>query len=174
MEIGTNATQPVGFYAKQDGSYCNSMVFNGEYAVTAEGPFISGNDLRVKVNGQTEANIYVTPYARITATATVVGTSVSVSYQVTPSSAEYTVSEVCAYWDFRRQIDNLSSHYSNRKSDVSGALEGTFSFDLSSDMAFINNRYKIEANGSRIYVRIGAVTQGYINYSKVIELKLSL
>ena len=59
MEIGTKATQPVGFYAKQDGSYANTKVFNSDNSVTATGPFQTVGEYTTTVKGQTKLVFFV-------------------------------------------------------------------------------------------------------------------
>ena len=47
--------------------------------------------------------------------------------------------------------------------------EGTIVFDLENDKTYQDNLYKIQANGNKIYVRVGAKTEGAVNYSTIIE-----
>ena len=51
-------------------------------------------------------------------------------------------------------------------------LSGTITFDLVADQTFLDNEYKVKANGNKIYVRIGAKTEGVINYSQIMEVIL--
>lgn len=173
MEVGTKATKPIGFYAKQDGSFANTKVFNCEYTVTATGPFQIVESPNVIVKGQTKTDIKVTPYSRITASCNANGELVSIQYTVETSDPSYMLTEVYAYWDYQKLVDDVSSHYSKKLSkDGQGNETGTFEFDLSTDDKYQANKYKIESNGGKVYFRVGAQTNGHVNYSKVIEVKL--
>lgn len=47
--------------------------------------------------------------------------------------------------------------------------KGRSFFDLENDKTYQDNLYKIQANGNKIYVRVGAKTEGAVNYSTIIE-----
>ena len=147
MEIGTKATQPVGFYAKQDGSYANTKVFNCDYSVTAPGPFQPVGEYTTTVKGQTKLDIIVIP--------------------------AYKLTEVYAYWDYQKLVDDVSSHYSRKLTESTGSENGTFTFNLATDNTYQTNKYKIQVNGNRVYFRIGAKTNGYVNYSEVMEVTIN-
>lgn len=170
MEQGTGATKSVDFYAKQDGTFENTRIFNCDYLITVEGPFVSPAEVKASVSGQTEVNIPVIPYARIEASATVSGKTVSVNYQVNKTNSSYTTTEVYGYWNFAPGVDDGGANQA-RKVTVND-ISGTISFDFGTDQTFLDNQYKIQANGNKIYVRIGAKTEGMINYSPVIEVTL--
>ena len=68
FEQNTDATQSVDFYAKMDGSYENAKLFNCDYKIVVNGPFVSPCEEFVTVKGQTTLDLKATPYARITAT----------------------------------------------------------------------------------------------------------
>lgn len=170
MEIGTKATQPVGFYAKQDGTYANTKVFNCDYSVTATGPFKTKGEYTVTVKGQTKLDINVVPYSRINASAVANGEIVTVNYTVAKNDAAHNVSEVYAYWDYQKLIDDVGSHYSRKQTDGEGKETGMFTFNLATDNTYQTNKHKIQANGNKLYFRIGAKTNGYINYSEVMEI----
>lgn len=174
MEIGTKATQPVGFYAKQDGTYANTKVFNCDYSVTVTGPFQTVGEYTTTVKGQTKLDIIVVPYVRIEASASAEGEVVTLNYRVDKSDPAYALTEVYAYWDYQRLVDDVSSHYSRKLTNGSGDENGTFTFNLSTDNTYQTNKYKIQANGNKVYFRIGAKTNGYINYSEVMEVKINI
>lgn len=170
MEQGTGATKSVDFYAKQDGTFENTRVFNCDYLVTVEGPFVKLSEMKASISGQTEINIPVTPYARVEASASVSGKVVSINYQVKKTSESYTTSEVYGYWNFAPGVDNGGANQAGKvKVDN---LSGLIIFDLGADQTFLDNQHKIKANGNKIYVRVGAKTEGAINYSQVIEVIL--
>ena len=66
FEQNTDATQSVDFYAKMDGSYENAKLFNCDYKIVVNGPFVSPCEEFVTVKGQTTLDLKATPYARIT------------------------------------------------------------------------------------------------------------
>ena len=53
FEQNTDATQSVDFYAKMDGSYENAKLFNCDYKIVVNGPFVSPCEEFVTVKGQT-------------------------------------------------------------------------------------------------------------------------
>ena len=171
MESGTNATKSFDFYAMHDGTFKNSFVFNCDYLITVNGPFVTPGEAKVSVKGQTEVNIPVTPYARIEVSASISGRVVSIRYQVQKTKDTYNTTEVYGYWNFAPGVDDGTA---NRVGKVTvNELNGTITFDLNNDQTFLNNLYKIQANGNKIYVRVGARTEGAINYSPVYILTVS-
>lgn len=170
MEQGTEATKTVDFYAKQDGTFNNSRIFNCDYLITIEGPFVTSEEVRATVKGQTEVNISVIPYARIEASASVSGKKVSIDYQVSKTRPSYTTDEVYGYWNFAPGVDDGGANQAGKV--TVNELSGTITFDLAADQTFLDNEYKVKANGNKIYVRIGAKTEGVINYSQIMEVTL--
>lgn len=171
-EVGTDATKSVDFRAKQDGTYEHSKVFNCEYRVVVNGPFIDKCEGTVQVKGQTRFDLTATPYSRVNAEATVdADKKVTINYSAVPSKTEYTVKEISLMWNFAPGVDVNSSNYATKT--ISTTASGNFVFDLSKDNQFLNNHYKIAANGNKIYVRVAADVNGVINYSKIIELTVN-
>ncbi len=170
MEQNTTATKSVDFYAKSDGTYENSQVFNGDYNVVVNGPFVQTAEKTVSVNGQSELNFSVIPFSRIEASASVSGQIVTITYNVTKSSADFNVTEVYGYWNFAPDIDNSGSNYAAKV--TVNAVAGTIVFDLGNNAIFKSNLYKINSNGNKVYFRIGAKTNGIVNYSKIMQLAL--
>lgn len=167
FEQNTDATQSVDFYAQMDGSYENSKLFNCDYKIVVNGPFVSLCEEFVTVKGQTTLDLKATPFARISASAQVAGKKVTVTYRVIPTSSNYDVSEVYGYWNFAPGVDNGSANQAGKQ--TVNEKEGTIVFDLENDKNYKDNLYKIQGNGNKIYVRIGAKTEGVINYSTIIE-----
>jgi hypothetical protein len=170
FEQNTSATKSIDFYAKDNGTYENSQVFNGEYRVVVNGPFVQVAENTVVVKGQTELNFTAVPYSRIEATAVAAGKSVTVTYKVTPSSPEFKTTEVYGYWNFAPGIDNSGSNYAEKL--TSANVTGTMVFNMENSSVFKSNLYKITNNGNKVYFRIGAKTNGIVNYSKTILLTL--
>lgn len=166
-EQNTGATQSIDFYAKMDGTYENSKLFNCDYKIVVNGPFVSPCEDFVEVKGQTSFDLKAIPYARLNASAQVSGKKVTITYKVIPTNPTFKVSEVYGYWNFAPGVDNGNANYAGKQ--TVSATEGTISFELGNDQAFTSNEYKIQANGNKIYVRIGAKTEGVLNYSTIIE-----
>lgn len=168
FEQNTDATQSVDFYAKMDGSYENAKLFNCDYKIVVNGPFVSPCEEFVTVKGQTTLDLKATPYARINASAQVSGTTVTLTYSITPTNSSFKVSEVYGIWNFAPGVDNGNANQAGKQT-VKGE-EGTIVFELGNDKAFNDNLYKIQSNGNKIYLRVGAKTEGVVNYSPIIEV----
>lgn len=167
FEQNTDATQSVDFYAKMDGTYENSKLFNCDYKIVVNGPFVSPCEEFITVKGQTTLDLKAMPYARITASAQASGKKITITYKVTPTNSSFNVSEVYGYWNFAPGVDNGSANQAGKQT-VKGN-EGTIVFDLENDKNYQDNLYKIQGNGNKIYVRVGAKTENAINYSTIIE-----
>ncbi|MDR0574630.1 MAG: DUF3823 domain-containing protein [Tannerella sp.] len=170
FELHTDATMSVDFYAKYDGTYEHTKVFNGEYNVVVNGPFVNPCEGKVTIKGQTTFDLNATPYARINASASALGTSVSIQYNVAKTNTSFNVSEVYGYWNFAPGVDNGSANYAGKV--TVRETSGTITFDLGNDNNYKNNLYKIQSNGNKIYVRIGAKTENVINYSTILMVVL--
>lgn len=171
LEIGTGATKTVDFYAMEDGSFKNSMLFDCDYQISVEGAFAAPAKVTASVKGQTEVNIPVTPLARIEASASITGKVITLTYKVQKTDAAYTTAEVYGYWHLAPRVDDTGSNSSGKEVvTVTGDsdLSGSISFNLDKEDAFNKNLYKIKSNGNKIYLRIGAKTEGKINYSKTL------
>lgn len=170
FELNTKATKSIDFYARENGTYENSQVFNGEYRVVINGPFVQATENTVVIKGQTQLDFSAVPYSRITANATASGKLVTVTYNVTPSSPDYKTTEVYGFWNFAPGVDNTGSNYAEKQ--TSANVAGTLTFNLESSAVFKSNSYKIANNGNKVYFRIGAKTNGVVNYSKTVEIVL--
>lgn len=171
-ELNTNATKSIDFRAKQDGTFENSRVFNGEYRVVVNGPFTDKCESNVTIKGQTQLDLTATPYARIGIQATVdASNQLSVTYTATPSAPSYTINEISVMWNFAKGVDANSSNYASRTAQTEA--NGTCIFDLPNDNAFKENIHKIKANQNRIYVRVAAHTSNGVNYSEIVELTVN-
>lgn len=96
------------------------------------------------------------------------GKKIEISYEVTPTSPDFEVSEVYGYWNFAPGVDGSNANYAVKQ--TVSETKGTISFDLANDEVYKNNLYKIQSNGNKIYLRIGAKTEGIINYSTISEV----
>lgn len=167
FEQNTDATQSVDFYAKTHGSYENTKLFNCDYKIVVNGPFVSPCEEFVTVKGQTTLNLKATPYARINASARVEGKTITITYKVNPTNSNFKVSEVYGYWNFAPGVDNGNANQAGKQTVKE--QEGTIVFDLENDKNYQDNLYKIKGNGNKIYVRVGAKTESAVNYSIIIE-----
>jgi hypothetical protein len=164
-EQNTNVTQSVDFYAKYDGTFENSRIFNCDYRVVVNGPFVGTCEQNVTIKGQTMVEMKATPYARISASASISGTTAVIQYNVAKTADSFTVSDVYGYWNFAPGVDDGSANYAGKVTVTE--TSGTITFDLGSNSTYISNLHKIKANGNKIYLRVGAKTEGVINYSAV-------
>ena len=114
FEQNTDATQSVDFYAKMDGSYENAKLFNCDYKIVVNGPFVSPCEEFVTVKGQTTLDLKATPYARINASAQVTGKKITITYKVNPTNSNFKVSEVYGYWNFAPGVDNGNAKQESR------------------------------------------------------------
>lgn len=177
-ETDSASGQPINFYANQDGTFTNTKVFNGDYITAFEGPFVVIDEypVPVTINGMTEIDIRVTPYARVSATATVNGENVTVSYEIELVADTVSLDRVYAYWNYQKLVDSKPNHYADRERGE--GENGSITFDLANDENYLDNKDKIEANGNRVYFRVGAQVQTNLNetevmnYSEVIEVVL--
>ena len=142
FEQNTDATQSVDFYAKTDGSYENTKLFNCDYKIVVNGPFVSPCEEFVTVKGQTTLNLKATPYARINASARVEGKTITITYKVNPTNSNFKVSEVYGYWNFAPGVDNGNANQAGKQTVKE--QEGTIVFDLENDKNYQDNLYKIK------------------------------
>lgn len=163
FEQNTGATKSVDFYAKSDGTYENSYLFNCAYKIVVNGPFVSPCEGLADIKGQTVVDLKAIPYSRINATATAVGKVVTIPYEVEKTDPAYVVSEVYGYWNFAPGVDNNNANQAGKITVKE--TKGTITFNLEDDKVYKENLYKIQSNGNKIYLRIGAKTNGVINYS---------
>ena len=173
MEVGTAATLAQSFYARQDGSFRNAMVFRGPYTVTATGPFKMADVYDVEVGTDTELKMYAVPYSRINATVSAEGTKVTVNYKVTPVESGARITTVYVLWNYRLQTDIITGNFCSSKADFSGKGEGAVTINVGNEVQYNANKDKIAANGNKVYFRVAAEVGGKVNYSKVQEVILS-
>lgn len=168
-EQNTSATKSIDFRAKQDGTYENSQVFDCEYKVVVNGPFVDKCEGMVTVKGSTQFDLEAIPYSRISIEASVDDNNqVAVKYVVTPTDPKFAINETSILWNYAPGVDVNVSNYAKRVNNK--LASGQEVFDLPNDKQFKENHYKIQANQNRIYVRVAAKVNGNVNYSKVITL----
>lgn len=173
MEVGTGATLAQSFYAKQDGSFRNAMVFKGPYTVTADGPFKMSEAYDVEIGDETHLTMYAVPYSRIDASVTTDGMKVTVDYKITPVESGARVTTAYVLWNYRMQTDIITGNYCSAKTDFTGKAEGSVTINIANENQYNSNKEKIDANGGKIYFRVAAEVSGNVNYSNVQEVILN-
>ena len=173
MEVGTGATLAQSFYAKQDGSFRNTMVFKGPYTVTADGPFKMTETYEVEIGDETELKMYAIPYSRIEASASADGMKVTVNYKVSPVESGARITTTYVLWNYRMQTDIITGNFCSSKTDFTGKAEGSVTINVANEIQYNANKEKIAANGGKVYFRVAADVGGHINYSKVQEIIIS-
>ncbi|MDR1723388.1 MAG: DUF3823 domain-containing protein [Tannerella sp.] len=163
------SSQPYNSWVKQDGSFENKSVFAGKYRITAEGPFAAIDPIETEISGAKTLDISVTPYLRLSISATSgAGGEINVSTKVSRSAAApkiRTISFVAsktAYVDrnvFVKKVDI----------DVNGV----------DDAEVVSKTYSATLTGltpgKTYWVRVGALANNsgsYYNYSQIVELTL--
>lgn len=170
FEIGTGAAASIDFRANADGSYTNNRVFNGYYRVVVDGPFIGVCEGYTTVDGHTQFDLKATPFSRIAASATISDRNdVEISFKVDKADESFSLTNVSVMWNYTPRVDENNSNYV-AKISKGGVGEGTHIFALANSKDFVENFYKIKANGNKIYVRVSATVNGIVNYSETIEL----
>ncbi len=173
MEVGTGATLAQSFYAKQDGTYRNALIFEGDYTVTASGPFVLQGSQQATVNGETRCDLSAVPYSRIEMNVEQDGMKGKVSFTVTPTDDSYKVKKTYILWNYRKQTDIQNGNFAGSKTDFTGSKTGSHTFNFENEVQYKNNVDKIAENGNKVYVRVAAECEGRVNYSEVYELTLN-
>jgi hypothetical protein len=176
-EQNTDATEPVDFYANEDGTFKNSKVFNGDYLIkVVNGPFAGICEDYITIKGQTNAKLYTIPFSRVNLHATVSDDNkISVDYDAVPSNDTYSISNVQFIWNFAPGVDVNNANYAGIKS-IGSSEKGTYTYNLMDDAEFVENYYKILSDSNKVYIRMAATVTvdgvSYVNYSKVAEVKV--
>jgi hypothetical protein len=61
----SESPQPYDFFAKQDGSFNNEKLFEGDYGILFEGAFVPLEEYRTEIAGVTELDVEVEPFLYI-------------------------------------------------------------------------------------------------------------
>lgn len=173
FEKNTNASESIDFRASQDGTFTNIRVFNGDYRVVVDGPFVGVVEGEVRIQGQTEFELYAIPLSRIVVDAGVSeDNKLIVQYQIIKADEILDLTTVKVIWNFSPEVDVNTSNYAGI-ADMGSKERGNYVYDLLSDREFIENHYKVQSNDNKIYARVAATVENVVNYSKVIELTLN-
>lgn len=179
---------PVSFYAKIDGTYENSWAFSTDYLLTFEQTnFYPVDTIEVSLQGGsiTEKDILVTPYARVSVVkAAFENKQLNVTYKISRSKADYKIENTFLAWHISPYVDKVTGNFMDmnsidRKNTEDSQLldkELTQSIDLTDNANFNkeDNKAIILGNGSQIFIRIGATTNGKVNYSTVVPVKVTI
>ncbi len=173
LEQNTGATRSVDFRAKPDGTFEHRQVFNGDYRVVVNGPFVNGCEGMASITGQTTIELYATPFSRIRIDGGVTAANeLNITYDVSKTDNDFTTNEVMVMWNFAPNIDINNSNYAGI-ANLGVSEEGMYTFELQDNPQFMNNLYKIRANQNRVYVRVAARVNNAVNYSQTLELQVN-
>ncbi len=170
MENGYKNVIPIDFWGKADGSFKNTQLFSNDYRVIPiEGPFVMPDSARITINGLTEVNFTVTPFATVhTSAPKVVGNSVVFTYTLTkPTTVDQSIIRTIA---IAAKVPSVSSAVNdfNFSRDLGG-----MSYETIAATSFSDTLKNLPSG--KLYVRVGARTdnaQGKYNYGKVFEVTI--
>ena len=142
-------------------------------------------DVSLRGGSITEKDILVTPYARISdVRATFENKQLNVTYKISRSKADYKIENTFLAWHISPYIDKVTGNFMDmntldRKGTDDNQLlntELTQSIDLTNNANFNkeDNKAIILGHGSQIFVRIGVTTNGKVNYSTVVPVKVTI
>ncbi|MDR0547263.1 MAG: DUF3823 domain-containing protein [Dysgonamonadaceae bacterium] len=196
-ESGRENSLEQHFYAQTDGSFRNSHIFNGPIRLVAEQRnFLPINALNIRIEGQTECNIPVVPYARIhidnvSINEPLVTIHFSVSRSELISSGHFKIVQCNLLWHASPYIDNQTVNYAACQSlptpniPDEELLSAPYSRNWDLSTAANQTQLKrlahlIQGNGGRIYMRISIVTEDtsdggrYVNYSEIVPVQINI
>jgi hypothetical protein len=184
------------FYARQDGSFENTRIFNGPIRLVAEQRnFFPIDTLNVLIKGQTQQDIPVVPYARIRIESMevedIIKMQVLISRSERQSYANHKITQALLLWHASPYIDNQKENYTGRVSQTFDAVPDeqilNKHYSVALDLSTTANRdllkskaHLIRGNGNTIYLRLGVVTtesgesgkENYTNYSEVYPVEI--
>lgn len=161
-------TQPVDFFATQDGSFTNNIVFAGKYKIKAEGPFETPEETEMEIAGHKDLQIKVVPFLRVESGANASGTSVNFTAKISRTSST-------------RQIKTLeffcaSTPYVDKSTFVK---KKTIDLSAMADSEILSKTFSATVegltSGKTYYARVGVLTQNaanQYNYGKIVEIKI--
>lgn len=170
LESGYKNVIPIDFWGKADGSFRNTQLFSNEYRVIPiEGAFLMPDTVRISINGLTDVNFTVTPFATVhSSTPRVVGNSVVIDY--TLSKPGVITQNIIRTMALAAKVPSVSSAVNdfNVSHDISG-----MSYDQIAATPFSDTLKNLPSG--KMFVRVAARTdnaQGKYNYSKVFEVNI--
>lgn len=159
---------------RPDGSFCNKLMFMGEYIVLPRqnGNFVPQMDtLDLRIEKNSKLNLEVLPYARIIEPEiTVEGATVSAKFKVQQPYKEGKIKTIALFADKHIYVgENL--RYAKVSKDINVKADGIQVYELTMTLAG-NNNFK---PGKNYYFRIGAlvdIPSAKYNYSAAVRLQL--
>jgi hypothetical protein len=197
-EAGRENSLEQHFYAQNDGSFCNSQIFNGPIRLVLEQRnFLPLDTLYIHIQGQTQCDIQVIPYLRFHTKHTLLdGHKITIRFSVSRSDKVTTgnckIKECRLLWNASPQIDNQSVNYAGVVLLSLLYPDEQFLSDahtMQLDLSTIDNQVQlkrlahlIRGNGNRIYLRLCAITleetdndsNYYYNYSEIIPIQIDI
>lgn len=164
---------PLYFWAKSDGTFKNTKIFNGTYTVTpVDGPYFPITGKSMEIKGVTEVDFKVVPYLNVNfADVKQSGTSVDVSYTISRSKAAYKITDAMVFVSTTPFVGNNAYILNLTKTnDLSGA----------DDQTILSSTYKTTltglTSGYTYYIRVGARTNDpgsrRYNYTEVRKISI--
>ncbi|MBC9932984.1 DUF3823 domain-containing protein [Chitinophaga qingshengii] len=161
---------PINTAVHNDGSYTNKLLFAGKYRIVAEGPFYYKDTLVVDINGNTQRDIPVTPFLKVSAvTSDITSNSVTVKYTVKHNDNTQKISRLVAIIGTTEGID-VNSYSFNDIQDVQNVPDATVE-GTTYQKVFTGLK-----SGAVYYIRAAARISGadnpagYYNYTPVIKI----
>lgn len=161
-------TQPVDFYAKQDGTFTNNIVFAGKYKVVTEGPFETPDEIEMDITGHKDLQIKVVPFLRVESTASASGTSVNFTAKIARTSSTRKIKTLEFYCASTPYVDK-STFVSKKTIDLSAMTDSEI---LSKTFTQTIDGLK---SGKTYYARVGTLTENaanQYNYGTIFEIKI--
>jgi len=189
---------PQYFFAKPDGTFENSMLFEGEYRVKlGQTNFYPVDDLVTRISGKTAHNFTVIPFCEIqnVAASHISGRKVLVKFTVTRTKdQDCKIINYGVYGHISPYIDDLAANslisrsVDNTQSNDSDLLNKTVEMELDmDDIPDFAAQYEniVKANSNQIYIRISVITaypysgnpdnigHTYANFSAVVPVSVT-
>jgi hypothetical protein len=185
------------FYARQDGSFENTRIFNGHIRLVVEQRnFFPIDTINVLIKGQTQQDIPVIPYAHIQVENMEGNEKItmlcSLSRCESLSYEKHKITSCMLIWHVSPYIDNQKENYTGRASLSLGnvpdaqILSTHYSVELdlstSANRALLKSKaHLIQGNGNTIFLRFcvittesdGILSRNYTNYSEVYPVQIA-
>lgn len=164
-----DGVSPIDIWAKADGSFETTQLFNGSYKVVPiEGAFFNADTTTVTVNGISDVSFNVTPFLNIAMDAAKSGNDIIVKYNLSRSKVGDKImqckSVMSAYLTVSNTINEMAIEHDLSGEDDSSALATNYSDTL-----------KNVTTGSSYYIRVAAKTanaNNKYNYSKIVKIDM--
>ncbi|MBC9909657.1 DUF3823 domain-containing protein [Chitinophaga varians] len=174
-QVGYSSSNPnpVNTAVHPDGSFNNNLLFTGRYRIVAEGPFYYKDTVVVDITANTQKDIPVTPFLKVTAvTSNVTNNSVTVKYMVKHNGNTQKISRLVAIIGTTEGID-VNSYTFNDIQDVQNVPDETV------EATTYEKTFTGLKAGAVYYVRAASRISGadnpagYYNYTPVMKITTS-